>query len=162
MSNIQTKISIFISKRDAEIYHCRAVGFTFRRTGELYNLSPERIRQICSVVAKKLNRIKTGAGSRFLDARTANSLKDYGGVETVSQLQEKTKKELLCMRGIGKIAIENIEKFLFLHGLFLKEELRIGDYFVERVDAHQNCLFKWGIKFKIKQNPPPFNILTLI
>ena len=124
MSNIQTKINTFISERDAEIYDCRAVGFTFRRTAELYNLSPARVNQICFTVAQKLDRIKTGVGIRALDARAANSLKDYGGVETVSQLQEKTKRELSCMRGIGKNAIENIEKFLFLHGLFLKGELR--------------------------------------
>ena len=126
------------------------VCYTLEGTGNIFNTTRERIRQLESLALKKIGRLTNSTKEQVVDAITEYrrnlqsqfspetilkmSIRDMGyshrvrkcmavqGIETVAELIQKTADELMEVPNFGKSSLNEVRERLILYNLKLRNE----------------------------------------
>lgn len=103
MRKIRIKIPGFeiLTPRERLIYKARLQNSSFRKIGENFGVSGERIRQIEDGILRKLNRFDNPSPYGNLSVRAENALKD-AGIKNLKEAKKLSDFELLSIRNLGK------------------------------------------------------------
>jgi len=94
-----------LTDREKRVLNLRE-RYTLKQIGEMFGVTPVRIRQIEMKARKKLV-CNGGNKIGFLPYRVRTALQK-AGIKTIEEAKSKSDVELLTIRGVGKIGFENI------------------------------------------------------
>ncbi len=95
--------------RDKQIYKLCLHGLSYRKIGEKFNVTGERIRQIECRILRKLEYENVSSPYGKLSTRTINALKS-AGINSLEHAKKLTDYYLLRIKGIGKVTLLEIRK----------------------------------------------------